>query len=168
MRLGVLEILHADGAAADLVFIGRADAAAGGADLAFAGGFLTQLIQLAMQRQDERGVFGDAQVLARDGDALAFETLDLVAQRPGIDDDAVADDAELALAHHARGQQRQLVGVAADDQRVAGVVAALEAHDDIGALRQPVHDLTFALVAPLGADHDNVRHSSRPFHTTRP
>jgi hypothetical protein len=41
---------------------------------------------------------------------------------------------------------------------VAGVVAALEAHDNVGALRQPVDDLAFALVAPLGADHHHVRH----------
>ena len=58
------QILHADGAAADLVLVGRADAAAGGADLALAGGFLAQLIELAMQRQDQRGVIGDAEVLA--------------------------------------------------------------------------------------------------------
>ena len=42
---------------------------------------------------------------------------------------------------------------------MARVVAALKPHDDIGALRQPIHDLAFALVAPLGTDHDNVRHS---------
>ena len=88
-------------------------------------------------------------------------------QRPRIDDDAVADDAELARAHDARRQQRQLVGLVADDERVAGVVAALEAHDDIGALRQPVDDLALALVAPLGADHRDVRHSNAPL-ATRP
>ena len=88
-------------------------------------------------------------------------------QRPRIDDDAVADDAELARAHHARRQQRQLVGLVADDQRVAGVVAALEAHDDVGALGQPVDDLALALVAPLGADHDDVCHRSLRSFTAR-
>ena len=34
-----------------------------------------------------------------------------------------------------RGQQAELVGDAVDDQRVAGVVAALEADDDVGAAR---------------------------------
>ena len=56
------------------------------------------------------------------------------------------------------GSRDELVGLAADHQRVAGVVAALEAHDDVGALGQPVDDLAFALVAPLGADHHHVRH----------
>ncbi len=57
------------------------------------------------------------------------------------------------------GQQRQLVGLVADHQRVAGVMAALEAHDDIGAAGQPVHHLSLALVAPLGADHRDIGHA---------
>ena len=59
-------------------------------------------------------------------------------------------------ADDARGQQRQLVGLVADDERVAGIVAALEAHDDVGAAGQPVDDLALALVAPLAADHGDV------------
>ena len=50
----------------------------------------------------------------------------------------------------------------ADDERVAGVVAALEAHHDVRAVRQPVHDLALALVAPLGADEDECGHRSAP------
>ena len=64
----------------------------------------------------------------------------------------------LPLAHHAGRQQRQLVGDAVDDQRMAGIVAALEAHDDVGLLGQPVDDLAFAFVAPLGSDHHDIRH----------
>ena len=41
---------------------------------------------------------------------------------------------------------------------MAGIVAALEAHDDIGLLRQPVDDLALPFVAPLGADDDNIGH----------
>ena len=63
-RAEVLEVLHADGAAADLVLVGRADAAPGGADLALAGGGLAHHVELAVQRQDQRGVLGDAQVVA--------------------------------------------------------------------------------------------------------
>src|SRR5690606_33132368 len=43
---------------------------------------------------------------------------------------------------------------AVDHQRVAGVVAALEAHDRADVLRQQVDDLALALVAPLGAQND--------------
>ena len=75
-----------------------------------------------------------------------------------VEHDAVADDRQLAGPHDARGQQRQLVDLVADDERVAGVVAALEAHHDVGLGRQPVDDLALALVAPLGADHHHVGH----------
>ena len=92
----------------------------------------------------------------------AAHLVDLGQQRLGIDHHAVADDAELA-AHHAGGQQRQLVGLVADHQRVAGVVAALEAHHDVGAAGEPVDDLALALVAPLGADHRDIR----PCHSLR-
>ena len=99
-------------------------------------------------------------LLGVDVDAPLPQGVDLADEVPGIEHHAVADDAELARAHHARGQQRQLVGLVADDERVAGVVAALEAHDDVGALRQPVDDLALALVAPLGADHHHIRHAA--------
>src|SRR4030088_216512 len=41
---------------------------------------------------------------------------------------------------------------------MAGIVAALEAHDDVGLLRQPVDDLALPFVAPLGADDDDIGH----------
>ena len=111
-----------------------------------------------MQRQDQRGVLGDLQALRIDVDAALPEAVDLADEMPGIEDDAVADDAELAGAHDARRQKRQLVGLVADDERVAGIVAALEAHDDVGALAEPVDDLALALVAPLGAHHHHICH----------
>ena len=50
--------------------------------------------------------------------------------------------------------------LAAHDQRVAGVVAALVAHDDLGVLGEEVDDLAFPFVAPLRADDDDVRHGA--------
>src|SRR3979490_3155480 len=41
---------------------------------------------------------------------------------------------------------------------MAGIVAALEAHDDVGLFGQPVDDLALALVAPLGPDHNYICH----------
>ena len=46
--------------------------------------------------------------------------------------------------------------LAADDQRVAGIVAALEAHHALGVISQPIDDFSLALVTPLGADDDDV------------
>jgi hypothetical protein len=54
----------------------------------------------------------------------------------------------------ARRDQVQDGLLAIDDQRVAGVVPALEAHHGIRPLGEQVDDLALALVTPLGADHD--------------
>jgi hypothetical protein len=154
----VLQILGADGSPSDLVLVSWTDAASRGAYAPLAGGRFAELIELAVQRQDQGGVLGNAQILGVDHHALLLEAYDLVAQGPRIDHHAVADDAQLAAAHDAGRQQRQLEGLIADHQCMAGVVAALEAYDDVGALRQPVDNLALALISPLGADHHHIRH----------
>jgi hypothetical protein len=159
-RRWIGEIAHPDSAAHGLVLVCRADAAPGRADAPCAAGFLAGAVDLAMRGQDERGVVGELQIVGRHVHALGRDRLDLLEQRPGIDDDAVADDRELVRPDDAGGQQAQLVFDIADDEGVAGIVAALETHDDIGTLGQPVDDLALALVAPLRPDHRNVRHTS--------
>jgi hypothetical protein len=41
---------------------------------------------------------------------------------------------------------------------VTGVIATLEADDDVSVLGEEIDDLTFAFVSPLGADDCNVGH----------
>ena len=43
---------------------------------------------------------------------------------------------------------------ALDHQRVAGIVATLKTHHCLRAIRQQVHDLALAFVAPLGTNDD--------------
>ena len=43
-----------------------------------------------------------------------------------------------------------------------GVVPALVAHNPLDAATEQIGRLTFALVAPLGADEDDCRHSISP------
>ena len=57
------EVADPDRAAADLVLIGRADAAPGGADLARARGVLAQRVEIAVEGQDERAGVGDLQIV---------------------------------------------------------------------------------------------------------
>ena len=160
LRVG--EVANPDRPAPDLVLVGRADAAPGGAELLVAAPFLAGAVERAVRRQDQRRVVGELQGLRGNFDALGADRVDLVEQCPGIDDDAVADDRQFAGPHHARGQQAQLVLDIADDDGVAGIVAALKADHDIGALRQPVDDLALALVAPLGADDGDIAHPAPP------
>ena len=53
------------------------------------------------------------------------------------------------------------------DDRVAGVVAALEAHDEVGPLGEQVVDLSLSLVAPLGADDHHSRHMDADYEGWR-
>ena len=66
------QIHQADGAPADLVLIGRADAPLGGSDF-HAADFrrFAMRVELAMQRKNKRNVFGDLEVFWRHFDALA-------------------------------------------------------------------------------------------------
>ena len=114
-----------------------------------------------MQRQDQRDVFGDAQIVRADRDALPTQPRHLVEKRLRIEHHAVADDGEFVRPKHAGRQQRELVGFALDDEGVAGVMTALKTRDDIGLLGEPVDDLAFSLVAPLSADDDNITHSGK-------
>ena len=49
----------------------------------------------------------------------------------------------------------------AEDDGVAGVVAALGADDDIGVLSEEIDDFAFAFVAPLSADENCICHVSK-------
>ena len=160
--LQVGQIHQADGAPSGLVLVGRADAALGRADLGAGAAAFAQRVEFAVDGEDQRRVLGDAQIVARDRDALLAQALDFGRQRMRIEHDAVADDRELVRAHDAGGQKRQLVDRAADDERVAGIVPALEPHDHVGLLGQPVDDLALALVAPLGAHDNHIRHRLKP------
>jgi hypothetical protein len=109
-RLEIGEIHHPDRPAADLVLVGRADAAPRGADLGAGIGrrVLAQRIELAVQRQDQRGVVGNPQIVGIDDDALCGQPVDLADQRMRVDHHAIADDGELARPHDARGQSDSL------------------------------------------------------------
>ena len=63
-RDGVLEVDGAQGAAANLVFVSRADATLGGADL-LGGGILAHGVEFAVQRQHQAGILGQYQQLGR-------------------------------------------------------------------------------------------------------
>ena len=74
-------------------------------------------------------------------------------ERDRVENHAVADDALAALAQHPAGDQLQDKLLPADDDRVPGVVAAGITRHGAEALAEHVHNLPFALVAPLGAQH---------------
>ena len=152
--LALEQVLHAHRAPRHLVLVRRPDAAAGGADRVGAARRLARLVERHVRRKDQRAVRRDAQALEH-VDAGVDERLRFAEQRFERQHHAVADEALHVLVQDSRRDQRQDGLLAADDQRVAGVVAALETRHRGRALGQQVDDLALALVAPLGADDDD-------------
>ena len=132
---GVGEIAHPKRPAADLILIGWTDAAAGGSDPLRATPGFAGAIERAMRRKDQRGVVGKLQVFRRNLDTLFTDGIDLIDERPRVDNDPIPNDRQFARSDDPRRKQAQLVLDIADDERVSGVVAALKTDDDIGALR---------------------------------
>ena len=91
---------------------------------------------------------------------LGAQLVELVGQHLRVDHDAVADHAQLARVEDPGRDQVELPRLALADDRVAGVVAALEADHQVGLLGEQVGDLALALVAPLGADDHDAGHAA--------
>ncbi len=160
LRLQIIEmrqIAHADCTAPDLVFIGWANTAPGRADLALARRDFAQAIKVAVDRQDQRAIVRNRKIVIINGDALAFQLLDLGLQSPRVEHNAIADHRERAR-DNARWQQRELVGRAINHQRVASIMPALKAHHSISTAGEPVNDFAFAFIAPLSADYSHIGH----------
>ncbi len=130
---GVGQVNDADSAAADLVLIGRADAAACGADRLAIIAILAQGIEFAVDGQDQGRRLGDFHDVGRDHHTLLRDALNLGDEGPGIDNHAIANDRQLA-AHDTGGEKRELVHIFADNEGMTGIVTALEAGHHIGAV----------------------------------
>ena len=150
------QITDADGAATDFVFVSGADPAPRRADLE-GRCILAQAIEVAVEREDQRAGLGDVEVFGGDRYALSGELCHFIAQVPRVENDTIADNRKRPT-HNAAGEQAELIDRAIDDERVSGIMPALKADDNIGARREKIDDLAFALIAPLRADYGDVGH----------
>jgi hypothetical protein len=107
------------------------------------------------------GPVADRKILP-DLHALPLQMIHFFNQRPGIDHDAVADQAAGAAIQNAGGDEMENERIPLIDDRMAGIGPTLIPHDHIGILREDIDYLPFAFVAPLGADDDEIRHCSLP------
>ena len=154
---GVEQVLDADPDPGDLVAVGRADAAPGGADPGAAQVPLGHLVQRPVVRHDQVRVGRDQQLGAVH--AANGEAIDLLQQHLGVDHDAVADDRHDVGGEHPRGEQVQGVALVADDDGVAGVVPALVPDHVVHAVAEQVGRLALALVTPLSPDKNDGGHA---------
>ena len=161
-RIGLGKVHEADGAPSHLVLIGGADAALGGADPRAGIRGFARGVELAMQGKDERQLSAMRRI---SGVILmpCFSSRSISSTSACGSSTTPLPMTESLPAHNARREERELIRRAVDDQRMAGVVAALKAHDDIGLLGEPVDDLALAFVTPLGADDDHIGHEASFF-----
>ena len=155
--VAVGELAHAQRLFHVLVRVGGGDAAAGGAELLVRQTILLQAVEQLVVRHADDGLVADFQVLRRDGDAAGAQALDLVEHVLGINDHAGAEHVHGLVAQDtARHEIEHELALVVDDG-VAGVVAALIAHDDVVLLAEQVDHAAFALVAPVDA-YDGCQH----------
>jgi hypothetical protein len=156
---GIDEINETHADAGGFVTVRRADASFGGADFVFALEDFALGIEFAMVGKNQMRGFADEEV-AVDVDAELEEALDFFDEGNGIDDDAVADDADFFAAQDAGGDEVEDVFFGADEDGVSGVVAALGADNDVGLFGENVDDFSLPFVTPLGPNQYCIRHSS--------
>ena len=146
------DIAHPDAVSAGLVHIGRPDALQGGTDLLDAFGRFGGGVEVAMRRQDEVCLLGDEQALAVI-DPERLQLIEFLFQGNGIDDHAIADQIDQAVAKDPgrHGMQDEFLPV--ELERMSGVRTALKAGHKIILLGQVIYDLPLSLVAPLQAQN---------------
>lgn len=105
-----------------------------------------------MGRQHQRRRFRNEQPVAHLGTG-GLDLLDLAQQGRQRQHHAIANQAGHTRSHDAAGDQVQSGLDPVDHQGVTGIVAALKAHHGLHAIGEQVHDLPFAFIAPLRADH---------------
>jgi hypothetical protein len=151
------QVAHPHAPAADLVFVGGAGAPQGRPEGALPALLFREGLQGVVVGQDEVNPVRDHQVLA-DLDPEVLELLLLALEGGGVDDHAVAGDAEDARVEYPRRDHVENELLSPDDDRVTGVVPPVVAGHHLHPGGEQVHDLAFAFVAPLGADDHDVGH----------
>ena len=154
--------------AADLVAVAGADAALRGADVLAVGACSCRALVSSAMCQGKI-------TWARSLSIRFSPTLTPRAARPSISSRMLAGlSTTPPVTTHctpgvqdAAGDERELVGLAAGDDRVAGVGPALIANDDVVLLGQQVDDLALGLVAPLQTDDASTRHGTGPHDGAR-
>ncbi len=146
-----------DSRARHLVLVRRADPAARRPDRIVAAALLRAELDPVMVGEDQVCAIGDPEP-ALGLDALGVQAVDLGEEGGRINNDAVSDDAFLAGPEDPGRHEVQHLLDAVVNDGMAGVVAALKARNHVELLGQPVDDLAFAFVAPLGADEYHVGH----------
>ena len=147
----VVEVSDAHRTAGHLVFVGRTDAAAGRADLLLAEVIFTGMVKSHVVRHQKRAIAGHVEAGLR-VHSVFLQLIEFGEKGGRRKDNTVAEVALHRRMHDAGRNEAKHGLVAVHDDRMAGVVAPVEAHDAVDLGGEPVDDLALAFVTPLGAD----------------
>ena len=103
--------------------------------------------------QNHLGAIADEQIPIHLHAGVA-QSANLIQKCQRIENYTIADHSAAVFAQHAAGHELQNKFFAVDDDRVSGIMPAGVARDHGKVIREHVHDLALALVAPLRADDD--------------
>ena len=135
-----------------LVHVGRAYALEGGAYLGFALRGLAGGVQHPVGGEDELGPLRNLE-LAGDGPCLGLDCADFIYEDDRIHHDPVAYDVHGVFPEDSGRHRVEHESVSVELEGMAGVRPSLEACYYLVVGSEHVHDLTFALVAPLEPEH---------------
>src|SRR5204863_2856316 len=126
---------------------GGPNATLGCADLIFPFEDLPLSIEFSMVRKNQVSGFAEEKITI-EFDSELSQALHFLDQAHRIHDDAVADNTNFFRTENAGRHKVQNIFLSFNVDGVAGVIAALGAHNDIGILRQHINDFAFAFIAP--------------------
>ena len=122
------QILNTQCLARNLILISRANSSACCANGIFTGGFFVRLVECDVQRQNDRAGTTDSQAFFNRYTSFS-QHIDFVEQRLWRYHYAIADDTHNVIAQYATWDQVQHGFLFADNQRVAGIMAAKKTHE---------------------------------------
>ena len=143
------------------VLVARADAPACRADLGFtAAGRFPGRVQALVVGHDEVGPGTQHEPVGTKGHAPRGQGVHFPAEDLGVQDHPVAYKTLLPRVQGSGGNEVQNEFLVPHHHRVAGVVAALETHQNVRILGQEINEFSLALVPPLGPYDNDIRHSA--------
>jgi len=107
---------------------------------------------------DEVGLFADAKPGRRNVYAPGCKVIHLFKKDVRVEHNTIADEADFVFVQYAGRDKVEDGFLALYLDGVTSVVAALKADDNAALGAQHINNLALALVAPLGADDDRIRH----------
>ena len=148
------QVLKSYSAARDFVFVCRPDASPGRAYPALTPGGLASAVQRHVIGKNDMACLTYADSVFDLGTSVA-QGVEFIEKRLRRQHDTVANVATHTWMHDSgRNKVQYRLGVA-DHESMSGVVSALKAHHALRMPGQPVDDLAFALITPLGTyDYD--------------